>query len=85
MEIGPGTYNIDKKEKTICMVVYRSCSPIVNKNKLEERVPSPTRYFANDDLTKQKTVVFSFKKEGVEEKRKLEDLDRREALDLDYR
>lgn len=47
-----------------------------------ERPPSPTRYYAKDDLIKTNQPAFSFMKEGADKTPKLEDFDMRKPLDI---
>jgi len=79
--VAPGTYEPQDLDEPICTVVYRkSLSPKVLR--LPERPPSPTRYYAKDDLIKTNQPAFSFNKEGIDTTPKLEDLDLRKALDI---
>jgi len=50
-----------------------------------ERPPSPTRYYAKDDLIKTSQPAFSFNKEGIDDTPKLEDFDMRKPLDINLK
>ena len=62
---GPGAYeiNTDTMEKRPCMVVYRSCSPVIrNPMNLIQRRPAPNQYNPEVELTKENKPKFSFAK-----------------------
>ena len=48
---GPGKYQLERKLDGPCMVVYRSCSPIM-RNPLKDKRPAPNQYRVNDNLIK---------------------------------
>ena len=62
---GPGAYEINENtmENRPCMVVYRSCSPVIrNPMNLLQRRPAPNQYHPEIELTKENKPKFSFGK-----------------------
>ena len=58
---GPGKYQLERKLDGPCMVVYRSCSPIM-RNPLKDKRPAPNQYRVNDNLIKETQPKYTFKK-----------------------
>lgn len=58
---GPGEYHVEKKLDGPCMVVYRSCSPVI-RNPLKDKRPAPNQYIVKDNLIKEAQPNYTFKK-----------------------
>jgi len=81
--IGPGLYNPKDLYEPTCLVRYaRSTSPRIVRP--PDRIPSPTRYYPKDDLIYPSPLAFTFFKEGIEKKTKIEDLDMRKPLNIKF-
>jgi len=79
--LGPGTYNLPKLDSERCLVKYtRSHSPRITGP--PERAPSPTRYYAKDDLIHPSMPTYTFNKDGMDKRVKLKDLDFRRPLNV---